>query len=270
MGVLNVIPDVRATKFSPLFVPGILGWWDFADPSQLYTDAGVTLVSSDGQTVQQVNDKSGNGVALGQSGAGARPTYKVNILNGKSVLRFDGGDVLFTSSPTITTPFAGDSLPLSVLIVTTTSALASNPAAWGASRSSNTTPFFFLQSRSGGVLRVDKRDDASTERFFDSAGSLIVQGTYSILSMISSATTAKTYANGSAGGTDGGTWADPTTSTIDRFAVGDFLQGGSATLPLTGDVAEVIVYNTALSAVDHNALGVMLATKYGFTWTAVI
>lgn len=73
-------------SFSPLF------WWDFSDASTLFTDAGVTNVVSDGDTIYQVNDKSGNAHHLVQTNASYRPPYKVGVQNGLSVARPDGVD----------------------------------------------------------------------------------------------------------------------------------------------------------------------------------
>lgn len=71
--------------------------WIEADPTKLYTDAGTTLVSADGDAVQQANDKSGNGRNVTQATSTARPLYKTG--SGKPYLQYDGvDDVLLTAS----------------------------------------------------------------------------------------------------------------------------------------------------------------------------
>lgn len=57
---------------SPLDLPNLLAWYT-AD-SQVYVDAGSTLATNT-QTVQQWNDKSGNGYHLKQATSGKRPQY---------------------------------------------------------------------------------------------------------------------------------------------------------------------------------------------------
>jgi hypothetical protein len=70
--------------FSPSSLSPIL--WVEADPTKLYTDAGTTLVSADGQAVYQANDKSGNSNHLIQATLGNRPIYKTG--SGKPYLQF--------------------------------------------------------------------------------------------------------------------------------------------------------------------------------------
>jgi len=100
MGVLNVIPDVRAVKnFSPGEIPGLTGWYDFSDVSTLFQDtAFATPVTTDAQAIGSMRDKSGGNRHLVRGGgAGTEPTYKQNIQAGRSIGRFDGGDWLLNS-----------------------------------------------------------------------------------------------------------------------------------------------------------------------------
>lgn len=92
MGVFDVIPSVAAVKvpFTPASLSNVLGWYDLSDETSLFTDAGVTPVSADGDRIYQVNDKSGNGKHLVQATLGLRPTLKRGIQNGRSIGRFDG------------------------------------------------------------------------------------------------------------------------------------------------------------------------------------
>lgn len=80
-----------------------VAWYDFGDPSLLFVDAGITPVSSDGDSIYQASDKSGNGNHLTQTTVGVRPTYKTGIQNGLSVGRFDGiNDVMLSALAQIT------------------------------------------------------------------------------------------------------------------------------------------------------------------------
>ena len=80
---------------------------------QAYIDAGATLATN-GQTVLQWNDQSGNNNNASQATAGSRPTYTTGVVNSKPVIRFDGGDfysnvfAVPTQNQTILTVFAHD------------------------------------------------------------------------------------------------------------------------------------------------------------------
>lgn len=76
------------TQWTPALISTAL-WLDAADNATVFSDAGTTPAVG-GSTVQQWNDKSGNGRHATQAAAGNRPTYTNAALNGKSVVSFDG------------------------------------------------------------------------------------------------------------------------------------------------------------------------------------
>lgn len=87
-----------APSWLPTDYANLAVWVDPSDATKLYTDAGSTNVSADGQSVYQANDKGGNGRHFVMSTSGQRPLYKTNIQNGLSVLRFDGSDDFMIST----------------------------------------------------------------------------------------------------------------------------------------------------------------------------
>jgi lysophospholipase L1-like esterase len=82
--------------FTASTVSGLLAWYltDTTGTSGLpnngvYTDAGTTLATN-GQTVEQWNDQSGNARNMTQATAGLRPVYTTGLLNGLSGVVFNG------------------------------------------------------------------------------------------------------------------------------------------------------------------------------------
>lgn len=99
----QLLSGVRVT-FSPLSLfsasePGF--WYDPSDLTTMFQDtAGATPVTTPGQTVARINDKSGRGNNATQATAASRPTYQVDG-NGFAHLSFDGvDDFLVTSTIT--------------------------------------------------------------------------------------------------------------------------------------------------------------------------
>jgi len=115
LAVNNALSSGSA-PFSPLslFSGGEQGgWYDPSDLSTLWQDdARTTPVTTDGQTVGCMDDKSGNGNHLKQATAGKRPQYKTS--GGLHWLAFDGVDdalastsIDFSTSDKISIFFAG-------------------------------------------------------------------------------------------------------------------------------------------------------------------
>ena len=89
-----------AAGFSPLslFASGEQGaWYDPSDLSTMFQDsAGTTPVTTDGQSVGKILDKSGHGNHASQATAAARPLYKTD--GTYHWLQFDGVDDCLSTS----------------------------------------------------------------------------------------------------------------------------------------------------------------------------
>ena len=81
-------------------VSGASLWLDASVQTSLFTDAGVTNVSSQGDLVYQWNDLSGNGRHAVQATSGNRPLWNTpaNGQNGLSTLSFNGSSTYLISS----------------------------------------------------------------------------------------------------------------------------------------------------------------------------
>jgi hypothetical protein len=89
--------------FTPANISGLSLW--VKSDAGVYTDAGVTLATN-GQTVRQWNDQSGNGNHLSQATSSQRPTYVTNVVNGMPELQSVAANsqLLFTNT-NFPTPF---------------------------------------------------------------------------------------------------------------------------------------------------------------------
>lgn len=89
------------TGTPPNTLTGCTFWLDATDTSTLLDVSNGSVVTTDGSPVGMAKSK----VAVGgvdqcgyQATAGARPVLKTGIVNGKSVLRFDGTDDVYTTN----------------------------------------------------------------------------------------------------------------------------------------------------------------------------
>ena len=230
--------------FAPLGVSGLVGWWDFSDASTLYTDAGTTLVSADGDAIYQANDKSGNAKHAVQATAGSRPTYKLGIQNGRSVGRFDGNDFLDSSSGAL-------AQPTTMFFVGKTTDVTFHNTFIG---SSTNDVSFLLLLTSGYTWVYAGVGFGGTTGFVNTflTGSTVVNGATSQIWI-----DGVSQATGNAG-------AD----TFANVRIGSNF-AAPAGFDVIGDIAEVIIFNSALSAANHNTIGNYLAYKYGLSWTTV-
>ena len=70
-------------------------WTPAEIPTQLWFDgADASTITHSSNSISQWRDKSGNNRHANQGTAGSQPQLVSNALNGKSLLRFDGGDRL--------------------------------------------------------------------------------------------------------------------------------------------------------------------------------
>lgn len=92
IGGVNLLLIRSAFDPSDLFNNGENGgWYDPSDLSTLWQDtAGTTAVTTSGQSVARIDDKSGSGHHLTQATAASRPTYQTS--GGLHWLDFDGTD----------------------------------------------------------------------------------------------------------------------------------------------------------------------------------
>lgn len=230
--------------FSPARVSGLLLW--------LVADRIMGLV--DGDPVSTWADASGQGNNATQSTTAAKPLWKVNIAGGRPVVRFDGVDDYLTVANAANFDLATPT----IFVVGVASA--------------GTGTFTGKLTFAGGVgdanrRKLDVRRASSTtfsfqsgaDSMFKASGTLSWSG-FNVMSIVARGATDYTLAVN-------GTAADATTPTIDLTTYNTSAliigAGTSGAEFLTGDIAEVVIYNRALSAAERKQVERYLGARYG-------
>jgi len=227
----------------------------------VYSDAGATL-ASDGDNVQQWNDRSGNGINAINITTNQQPTYRASVINGLPVIRFStaGTDDRLLASG------INDGTEASVFVVASYASLPSdNPGLIHAGPSGfnwGTNP----DAKTVGVW-VDDADGRVWGRAIENDGTrrdipqviVLNPNTYYIISTIidDNGSNIDQYVNGATSGSS--TMNDPLAEWVD-FGIG--CQGDEG---WNGDVAEVIAYNTGLNRAQQVIVENYLAAKYNLS-----
>lgn len=240
--------------FAPSTIEGLSLWYDFSDSTTLFVDAGITQVTADSDPIFQVNDKSGNLRHATQITSDYRPLYKTSIKNNKSVARFDGSNDRM-DVPSFTW-FANST----VFIV---AKRTSNAAFGGLFNADGAAPRMFQLNYNTGV---DEIRQITWDGVIQSTAPCSPVGTYDIISARRRASTTggdEVFVNGVPGLS-----VNSSTAALGPrvYSLGSY---EGATYALPGDICELVVFNTALSAINHNRIGNYLAQKWGLTWSWV-
>jgi hypothetical protein len=261
------------TVWNPSMISTAL-WLDAADAGTVTTVSGA---------VSQWNDKSGNGRNATQGTAGNRPVYQASAQNGLNAVRFTAASSHSLSAGTTSTwNFLHNGNSSSVFIVARVRSTGDNPNAvhcylsTGGAASGNigyyityddTAPF----SRNNALLARAANAAAGgsgTYSVSDSTNDKITPGTYHIISSYVDADNA-TAANRNAGRIDGSaafgsnvsTTAPSTSNSTYALTLGRDLVVTS--LDFTGDICEVLIFNTQPDTLDRQKLEGYLAHKWG-------
>lgn len=254
--ILGIIASagVSAAPFDPTSIAGCKLWLDAADTS---------TISLSGSDVTQWNDKSGNGYNFTQGTSAYRPTSGTRTQNGKNVIDFDGTKNLQTTAAKSAFNFLNNTTAtiFRVLQQDTTSGiqfLMGN----NSGSNSNIGIFYFTTSTNDqlscgagtGSTVYTIQKTFSTAARYDAIKSDPANAT--------AANRIKVSTNGGAFvGSNTGTQT-PTGSDSDiNFILGNDGAGGS--IPMNGYFAEIIIYNSILSADDITAVQDYLAAKWG-------
>lgn len=226
--------------FEPPDIGGCLVW----------LDASRIVGLSDGDPVATWVDSSGNSKDATQATGTKQPSYQTNEKNSLPVVRFDGGDGLATPNITI-----GPRTIFAVYKATGAGFI------YEISTDSNGGNGGYLYTETGNSIFVTRGGTGSGKNYMPAVSR--ADGTWRYVSHVFDGTDAShvLFENGvSTALAAGSASGNPGTATISQpVYVGS---RGAAAVFLTGDIAELIIYNTALSTADRQTVEAYLAAKW--------
>lgn len=227
-----------------------LTWWYDASRSDCYSDAGVTL-SVDGGPVQQWNDRTANARHLPGIGA-ARPTFRTNAQNGRAIVEFDGTDDTMQRTANNDDNLIVVANMTGFAVFKVAGASATN---WIWNINDGAQQVIASIQVAGPTIRSRNFDGSQ-----DNADDTLVTGVYGCHTWL------HTGGNVSSG------WSDTRTASLVNTASGNTSTGVNANFfmrqintPVVTSIAEVAIYNVALSEADRQLIERRLAWKWAIT-----
>lgn len=224
----------------------------------LWLDATKLTGLNDGAAVTTWADASGNtGRDATQATGAKQPTYKTGIQNGKPVVRFDGGDCVQTPS----VDFSGTSkLSIYVVASSSVSGVYQTLVELGSTVSGVTDAFGIFKS-SANVGEINIKGDVGTNVWTTTAGITAMMYLSAVLDKTLSSGEAAGWINGSGAGTQ--TSNSNNTNAFSNRILNIGARNNAATLPLTGDIAEVLIFTAAHTTTQRQQVEAYLAAKWG-------
>ena len=249
LGAVTLSPPVTFTVTAleaiPLPAVANLRLWLRGDKG-LTEEAGV---------VSAWNDQSGNFNNALQTDPAKRPFAIAGAINGKPALRFDGSNdsLVAASSPTLA--ITGD---ITSFFVVKYDDYTGYNAVWAKTQGNQPAPNDFYTLPNSGLPRVFRGNGGGGQV---SGGVLPANaGEYAIVGFDQAGSTLRHYLNGD--------WNGDGQITAVRSDTGRPLYIGTRDDQFTrmkGDIAELIIYDTALSEADRASVFAYLGSRYGIT-----
>jgi hypothetical protein len=245
---------------SPGGVSTNLRWWLKANVGA-FTDNGVTL-ATDGTLVRRWNDNSPVLNHAGQTTDANKPTYRTNILNGNPVLRFSSDQ--FIDAAAVSGIGGTDNMHV-FMVFKQNSWVNGGPTDGGGTfiidRTSGTNNLMSFKMNTGDKYYYQKRNDGGGSLTGPTSVTSALANTTTIVSFFRSVgNNYGIFLNGRLDGTSAGDNESIVGPQIRLGRHTNTTNGG-----LNGDFAEIIVYNTSISATDRLKIESYLAIKYGVT-----
>lgn len=236
--------------FQPDNINGLQLWLDASDSSTLFQSSGGSAASADGDPVGYWADKSGNGRNAIQSSGTNKPSVRLNVLNTKPVIRFDGvNDFLGNSMQFANSAFT--------IIAITKRAGGTNYPSFVCEYSGTTNAYFAFGLDPSSYLSIHKTGLAtSASNLVQTAGTFFIQSAQS--SGISSGNISVDVKSNGVDASSSLTLTGLLTNSATMFGAS---KNGTADY-FNGDFAEIIIYNSVISGSDLDLVNNYLNQKW--------
>ena len=244
------------TVSEPTEVAGCVLWLDAEDIDG--QDDGTLGNPANGDPVATWVDKSGRSHDVSQSTGADRPTLIASVVGGKPVVRFDANNEYLTRSDAL--GFSGNSAMTVFMVIEADDAVARRAMHLGKNDGANWKTIGFATDSSF------RYNDGNRIFANDPMNGSFGIGTW-MTEIGGTGGSGRFFKNGDEKSQTGAT--NPTTAK--DLVDGELLIGqgrgnnGSFSDRFLGDIAEIIVYDRALTAAERNRVGYYLEQKYGLT-----
>jgi hypothetical protein len=240
--------------WTPLSLGGeLLVWWDFTDSS---------IMTLTGSTIDEVNDKSTTGSDAQLNKVGA-PQLATNVINGLPVARFDGVDDAFEADGTGGTLELYNNTTIEIWAVVKSDESGTGTIISEGNNTSGAQVYRLYDDDTANDYVFQYTNSSNVDRFVNTQNRTTNDWDLIIATDFGSATgTSVEVVDLDIGTTgaytrDGGSWG--------QVAVGKSWRS-SSTLFFDGDIADIYIMNSALSAPNRALMAAYLNTKYGKSW----
>ncbi len=246
-GILNRRGFFGGSQFAPSNIAGLQLWLD-ATTGLFDATSGGNPVTTDGATIARWEDQSGSGYNVSQATLANRPILKTGIKNSKNVIRFDGSNDVLVSA----------NIPDNNLL-TLTAFVVANPIGLGGNNAGR------MFERGTGVINLFMNFGNGISMIGGggqvSGGSAPIGSFYLFgarLSGVGNSTT--TLRINKALVATGNTASAPSTANT-TYQIGNRTDTARG---FNGDIAELIIYNQALTTQQIDSVETYLSAKWGF------
>ena len=230
MALPVVLADVQS-KFNPGKIAGLKVWLD--------AEKGFEALS-DGDPVTTWLDQSGNGNDLTQATADKKPTYKISIVNGKPVVRFDGiDDFLKATAFTLIQP---EHVFLVIKVIV-----------------GSLSDYYFDGNTQDDMAALQRNVGANFTQFAGGFGVTVTLGTtnFRIVNALYNGATSSVSLDGAADNV-----ADAGSNSADGLSLGG---SGVESLHSNFDLKTFLIYDSVLSVSDQGRVERYMAQRSGIT-----